>query len=109
MQISGMRKDIQELKKAALIEKKQAEDDWVKNLTDEELQEEINQDLAKLGFKSEEEFYESAKKYLAENGLKIEFCNDYVFQDYVSEQLLDHSKDYLEDFVKKYGNPELFK
>lgn len=107
MSIQGIRKDVQELKRVASFESEQSNKNRLKKLTDEDLQEELDKELAKLGFESIEEFYDSAKKYFAENGLKTEFNNDYEFQDYVSEKLLKRSENYLEDFVLKYGNSEL--
>jgi hypothetical protein len=49
MQITGIRRDIKELKEA--IEKKPKDNSFIKSLTDEELLCAINQELHKLGFK----------------------------------------------------------
>jgi hypothetical protein len=99
MSLTGIRKDILELKRAAALENKQSEDYCIKNMTDEELQEEINRELEKLGFKSEEEFFDAAKRYFAESGLKTSFNNGFEFQNYVFEQFDER----LEDFLLKYG------
>lgn len=84
-----MKKELLELKRAAALDKKQAEDYRLKNMTDEELQAELNKELEKMGFQSEEELHEAARKYFAENGLRTTFYNSFDFQDYVCEHLYD--------------------
>jgi hypothetical protein len=49
MQITGIRKDIKELKEA--FEKRQKDNSFIKGLTDEDLLCAINQELLKMGFK----------------------------------------------------------
>lgn len=100
MSLTGIRKDILELKRIAALEKKRLEDNWIKNLTDEELQEELDKELANLGFKSEDELYEAALKYFAENGLQTIFNNDYALHNYLFEQ----PEEIIVDFILKHGN-----
>lgn len=99
MSLTGIRKDILELKRVAAFEKKQFEDDRVKNMTDEELQQVIDEELAIMGFKSEEELCDAAKKYCVENGLKKIFYNDYNVHDFLFE-----NPDHFFNIIQKYGN-----
>ena len=89
MSIQTMKKEIIELKRTAAEKIKHTEDSRIKNLNDEELQSEINLELEKLGFKSEEDLHEVARKYFSEHGLRPEFNNPFDFQDYVFEHLSD--------------------
>lgn len=89
MSIQTMKKEILGLKRAAAIEYKQSEDYRIQNMTDEELREAIIRDLREMGFQSEEELHEAARKYFAENGLRTTFHNSFDFQDYVFEHLYD--------------------
>ena len=52
MSIQTLKKDILELKRAVAFQNKQSGDSRIKNMTDEELQENITNNLAKLGFES---------------------------------------------------------
>lgn len=96
-----MKKELLELKKAAALENKQAEDNRIKNMTDEELQAEIDKELHNMGFRSTDEFYTSAKEYFAEHGLKTVFYNDYAVHDYLFEQ----PEEVINDFILTKGTP----
>jgi hypothetical protein len=99
-----MRKDIEHLKQAAKMELKRAENDWIKNMTDEELQEKLNRELAELGFKSEEEFNDAAKKFTLENDPDANVTHDYA----VNKRIFELFKDFrmFEEFMLKYSSVE---
>ena len=59
-------------------------------MTDEELQENITNNLAKLGFESIEELHEAAKKYFTDNDLNTVFSSDYMFEKSIFEHLRRH-------------------
>lgn len=99
MSLTRIRKDILELKQIAALEKKPAEDDRIKNMTAEELQQAINDEFAKLGFKSEEDLFDAAKRYFAENGLKTSFSNEYQLREYIFE-----NDERFANIVLMYGN-----
>lgn len=100
MSIQQMKKELLELKKAAAIENKQSEDYRLKNMTDDELQAEIDKELHNMGFQSEDEFYGAAKEYFAEHGLKTDFYSDYGVYDYLFEQ----PEEVVTDFILTNGN-----
>lgn len=105
MSIQSLKKDILELKRVAALENKQAEDVRIKNMTDEELQEEIKKELEKLGFESEEDFYEAAKKFILEKDEHANVSHDFA----ISERIFEMFKDLklFEEFIIKYSRVEL--
>jgi hypothetical protein len=105
MQITGIKKDIIELKRLASLEKKQSKDDKIKNLTDAELQEEINQELAKMGFESEEEFLDAAKNFILEKDPQANVTHDYAIHKRIFELFEDCKL--VEEFMLKYSSVEL--
>lgn len=94
MSIKELKKDVLEIKKA--LNTRPIVNTEIQNMTDEELQQAIYEELAKLGFKSKEELQEAAKKYFAESGLNIPFYNEYQFEQVIFE--------HLDDIVLKYGS-----
>lgn len=86
------------MKQIAALEKKQAEDDRIKNMTDEELQEEINRELAELGFSSEEEFNDAAKKFILEKDPQANVTHNYAINERFFELIEDFKM--FEEFMQ---------
>ena len=105
MSIQQMKKDIIELKKAAAIENKQSEDYRIKNMTDEELQDEIDRDLKKLGFKSQADFIEAAKNFVLVHDPGANVTHDYA----IEKRFFELTEDFkvFEEFLRKYSILEL--
>lgn len=105
MSIQTMKKEILGLKRAAALESKQAENNRLKNMTDEELQEECTKELQKLGFESEAYFYDCAKKFILEKGTGANVTNEYAVHDRIFE--LFENSEICEEFMQKYSSLEL--
>lgn len=101
MSLSVLKKEILELKRAAAIEYKKSEDYRIENMTDDELQAEIEKELHNMGFQTEDEFYGAAKEYFAEHGLKTDFYDDYSVHKYLFEQ----PEEVITDFILTKGKP----
>jgi hypothetical protein len=104
MSIRELKRDIKQLKQIAAIEKKQSENDYLKNLTDEELQEQIDNELAKLGFKSQEEFYDAAKKFILEKDEHANVTHEIAINKHIFELFKDCKM--FEEFMLKYSSVE---
>ena len=104
MSIQTMKKEIMELKRAAALENKQSEDNRIKNMTDEELQEECTRELEKLGFESEAHFYECAKMFILEKNEQVNMSNEYAVHKRIFE-LFENFK-MFEEFMFKYSSLE---
>ena len=105
MQITGIRKELHELKRVAAINKKQSEDDRIKNMTDEELQQAIEEGSKSLGFASNAYFYECAKKFILEKDEQANVSHEYAIHKRVFE-LFEYLKTW-EEFMLKYSSLEL--
>lgn len=100
MQIQGIRKDIQELKRLVALENKQLEDNRIKNMTEEELQQAIDDDLRSMGFESEVIFYECAKKFILEKDEQANVSHEFAIHKHIFELFKDFK--IFEDFMLKY-------
>lgn len=105
MSILQIKKEIKELKKSASIEQKNADAERLKSLTDEELQEAINQDLFFLGFNTQAEFNEAVKKFVSEKDPQTNIENDYAIEKRFFELIEDFK--IFEEFVQKFSSLEL--
>lgn len=105
MSITGLRKYILELKSAANFEYRHSEDYRIKNMADEELQEEINRELDELGYESEESYLEAAKKFLLEKDSQANVTHDYAIHKRIFELFEDVK--IWEEFMLKYSSLEL--
>lgn len=105
MSIRQMKKDLQELKKFSSIMQRNAVDEWLKNATDEELQAELDSDLEKLGFESEEEFHDAAKKFILEKDEHADVSCDSTTHIHIFELFEDIGM--FEEFMMKYSSLEL--
>ena len=105
MQITGIRKDIRELKRVADLENKQSEDNRIKNMTDEELQQTIDDDLRSMGFESAVNFYECAKKFILEKDEQANVSHEFAIHKRIFELLEDFK--IFEEFMLKYSSLEL--
>lgn len=93
------------MKQIAALEKKRAEDDWIKNMTDEELHQAIIDDLAKMGFESEEAYLDAAKKFILEKDPKANVTHDVAIYNRIFELIEDF--EIFEEFMQKYSSVEL--
>lgn len=105
MSISSLKKDIIELKRVAALKNNQDEDLRIKNMTDEELQEELKKELENLGFGSEEEFNEAAKKFILEKDPLANVSHVFAINDRIFEMVKDFKL--FEEFMIKYSSVEL--
>lgn len=102
MSIQTLKKELLELKRAAALENKNSEDYRIKNMTDEELQEAINQDLKKLGFNSYAEYLEAVNDFVFEKDPQTNMTNDIAVYNRFSE-LTEDFKIFAE-FMQKYSS-----
>jgi len=105
MQITGIRKDIRELKRVADLENKQSEDNRIENMTDEELQQVIDDGLRSMGFESEVNFYECAKKFILEKDEQANVSHEFAIHKHIFE--LPEDFKIFEEFMLKYSSLEL--
>ena len=105
MQRSGIRKDIQELKRVAAFENKQSGDNRIKNMTDEELQQVIDDNFRSMGFESAVIFYECAKKFILEKDEQANVSHEFAIHKRIFELLEDFK--IFEEFMLKYSSLEL--
>jgi len=105
MSIQTMKKELLELKRAAALENKNSEDYRIKNMTDEELQDEIDRDLKKLGFKSQADFIEAAKNFVLVHDPGANVTHDYAIEKRFFELTEDFKA--FEEFLRKYSSLEL--
>ncbi|WP_048049151.1 hypothetical protein [Methanosarcina mazei] len=100
-----MKKELLELKRAAALENKNSEDYRIKNMTDEELQDEIDRDLKKLGFKSQADFIEAAKNFVLVHDPGANVTHDYA----IEKRFFELTEDFkvFEEFLRKYSILEL--
>lgn len=105
MQITGIRKDILELKRIAAFESKQLEDSRIKNMTDEELQQAIEEDIRSMGFESQAHFYECAKQFILENDEQANVSHEFAIHKRIYELFEDFK--IFEVFMLKYSILEL--
>ncbi len=105
MSIKQMKKELEVLQRVADLKNNQAEDLRIKNMTDEELQEELNKELEKLGFESEEEFNEAAKKFILEKDPQANVSHVFAINDRIFEMVKDFKL--FEEFMIKYSSVEL--
>lgn len=105
MSIQQMKKEFLELKRAAALENELAVNSRLKNITDEELQDEIDRDLKKLGFKSQADFIEAAKNFVLENDPGANVTHDYAIEKRFFELIEDFKV--FEEFLQKYSSLEL--
>ena len=97
MSIQTMKKELLELKRVAALENKNSEDCRIKNMTDEELQDEIDRDLKKLGFRSQADFIEGAKNFVLENDPGANVTHDYAIE-------LTEDFKVFDEFMQKYSS-----
>lgn len=105
MQVPGIRKDIQELKWVAAFESKQLADSRIKNMTTEELNQLIEEDLRIMGFESQANYYECAKKFILENDENANVSHECAILKHISELFKDFKL--IEEFIVKYSSLEL--
>lgn len=105
MQRAGIRKDIQELKRVADLGNKQSGDNRIKNMTDEELQQVIDDNFRSMGFESAVIFYECAKKFILEKDKQANVSHEYA----ISKRIFELFKDFKtrDEFMRKYSSLEL--
>jgi hypothetical protein len=107
MQITGIRKDIQELKRVVAFENKQSEDDRIKNMTDEELQQSIKDDLRRIGFESEAHYLDCAKQFILEKDEQANVSHEYAIHKHIAELCEDFK--IHEEFMLQYSSLEFEK
>lgn len=105
MSIQTMKKELLELKRAAALENELVVNNRLKNITDEELQDEIDRDLKKLGFKSQADFIEAAKNFVLENDPGANVTHDYAIEKRFFELTDDFNV--FDEFLQKYSSLEL--
>jgi hypothetical protein len=102
MSIQTMKKELLELKRVAALENKNSEDYRIKNITDEELQEAINQDLKELGFNSYAEYREAVNNFVFEKDPQTNMTNDIAVDNRFSE--LTEDLKMFDEFMQKYSS-----
>jgi hypothetical protein len=102
MSIQTMKKELLELKRVAALENKNSEDCRIKNMTDEELQDEIDRDLKKLGFRSQADFIEGAKNFVLENDPGANVTHDSAIENRFFELTEDFKV--FDEFMQKYSS-----
>lgn len=107
MALTGLRKDIQELKHAAALEKKRSEDSRIENMTDEELRSAIEDDIRSMGFESEAHYLDCAKKFILKKDPHANVTHDYAVHKHIAELCEDFK--ILEEFMLKYSSLECLK
>lgn len=105
MQMSGIRKDIQDLKRMAAFESKQLADSRIKNMTTEQLNRLIEEDTRILGFESQANYYECAKKFFLEKDGQANVSHEYAIQKHMSELFKDFKL--IDEFMRKFRSLEL--
>jgi hypothetical protein len=105
MQRSGIRKDIHELKRMAAFESKQFADSRIENMTTEELNRLIEEDIRIMGFESRATYYECAKKFILEKDEQANVSHEYA----ISKRLFELFKDFklIDEFMLRFSSLEL--
>jgi len=107
MSLEGIKKDIMELKRVVALESKQSKDSRIKNMTGEELQQAIEEDLRIIGFESEAYFMECAKVFILEKDGQANVSHEYAIQRRIFELFEDFK--IFEEFMLKYSSLEFEK